>query len=90
MISLEIMNLPLNRDHCLGQCYDAQTSLKLIRLLQLLGNEAKLEQGRLPSEETGCVYEGPLDEDATNVLPTESRDVERGIAVVDGMVIIIT
>ena len=62
---------------------------KLIRLLELLGNEAELEQGRLPSEETGCVYEGSLDEDATHVLPAESRDVERGIAVVDGMVILL-
>ena len=61
---------------------------KLIRLLEMLGKEAKLEQGRLPSEETGCVYEGLMDEDATQVLPTESQDVERGIAVVDGMVIL--
>ena len=61
---------------------------KLIRLLELLGNEAELEQGRLPSEETGCVYEGPLAEDAMHILPTESRDVGRGIAVVDGMVIV--
>ena len=61
---------------------------KLIRLLELLGNEAEREQGSLPSEETGCVYEGPLDEDATHVLPTESRDVEKGIAVVDGLVIL--
>ena len=61
---------------------------KLIGLLELLGNEAELEQGRLPSEETGCVYEGPLSEDAMHVLPTESRDVGRGIAVVDGMVIL--
>ena len=51
---------------------------KLIRLLELLGNEAELEQGRLPSEETGCVYEGPLAEDAKHVLPTESRDVGEG------------
>ena len=29
-----------------------------------------------------------LDEDATHVIPTESRDVERGMAVVDGMVIL--
>ena len=58
----------------------------LIRLLEMLGKEAELEQGRLPSEETGCVYEGSMDEDATRVLPTKSRDVERGIAVVDGMV----
>ena len=61
---------------------------KLIRLLELLGNEAELAQGRLPSEETGCVYEGPLPEDAMHILPTESRDVGRGIAVVDGMVIL--
>ena len=26
-----------------------------------------------------------MDEDATHVLPTESRDVEKGIAIVDGM-----
>ena len=36
---------------------------KLIRLLEMLGKEAKLEQGRLPSEETGCVYECSVDED---------------------------
>ena len=35
---------------------------KLIRLLEMLGKEAELEQGRLPSEETGCVYEGSMDE----------------------------
>ena len=29
-----------------------------------------------------------LDEDATHVIPTESRDVERGMAVVDGVVIL--
>ena len=34
------------------------------------------------------MYDGPLDEDATHVLPTESRDVEKGIAVVDGMAIL--
>ena len=55
---------------------------KLIRLLELLGNEAELEQDRLPSEETGCVYGCPLDEDAAHVLPTESGEMERGIAVV--------
>ena len=54
----------------------------------MLGNEAELEQGRLPYEETGCVYEGPMDEDATHVLPTESRGTDRGIAVVDGMVML--
>ena len=31
------------------------------------------------------MYDGPLDEDATHVLPTEIRDVEKGIAVVDDM-----
>ena len=40
---------------------------KLIRLLEMLGKETKLEQGRLPSEETGCVYECSMDEDATLV-----------------------
>ena len=34
------------------------------------------------------MYDDPLDEDATHVLPTESRDVEKGIAVVDGMAIL--
>ena len=48
----------------------------------------ELEQGRLLSDETGCVCEGSMDEYAKHVLPTESRDVERGIAVVDGMVIL--
>ena len=54
----------------------------------MLGKEAQLEQGRLPSEETGCVYECSMDEDATHVLPTESLDVDRGITDVDGMVIL--
>ena len=48
-VPLEIMYLPLHLDHffpMMGQCYDAQ----LISLLELLGNEAELEQGRLPSE----------------------------------------
>ena len=54
----------------------------------MLGKEAKLEQGRLPSEETGCVYECSMDEDATHFLRTESRDVDRGITVVDGKVIL--
>ena len=57
-------------------------------MTHLLGKEAELEQGRIPSEENGRVYEGSMDEDATHVLPTESRDVERGVAVVDGMVIL--
>ena len=61
---------------------------QLIRLLEMLGKEAKLEQGRLPSEETGCVCEGSIDEDATHVLPTESLDVDRGITDIDGMVIL--
>ena len=61
---------------------------KLIHLLEMLGKEAELERGRLPSEETGRVYEGSMDENATHVLPTEGRDVERGVAVVDGMVIL--
>ena len=58
----------------------------MIRLLEVLGIEAELEQGRLPSEETGCVYECSMDEDATHVLPTDSLDVDRGFAVVDDMV----
>ena len=93
-VPLEIMNLPLHRDHCcppMSQGYDAPTRTdksKLIRLLEMIGKGAEPEQGRLPSEETGCVYEGSMDEDATHVLPTKSRDVERGMAVVDGMVIL--
>ena len=61
---------------------------KLIRLLEMLGKEAELEQGRLQSDETGCMCEGSMDKYAMQVLPTEIRDVERGIAVVDGMVIL--
>ena len=61
---------------------------QLIRLLEMLGKEAKLEQGRLPSEETGCVYECSMDENARHDLPTESLDVDRGITDVDGMVIL--
>ena len=61
---------------------------KLIRLLEMLGKEAELELGRLPSEETGRVYECSMDAVATHVLPTESRDVERGVAVVDSMVVL--
>ena len=72
--------------YMLYQC----TTLKSEYLTHLLGKEAELEQGRLPSEETGRVYEGSMDEDATHVLPTESRDVERGVAVVDDMVIYFT
>ena len=34
------------------------------------------------------MYDGPLDEDATHVLPTKSRDVEKGVAVVDGMAVL--
>ena len=72
-------------DGSMLRCTDTS---KLIRLLEILGNEAELEHGCLPSEETGCVFEGPVD--ATHVLQTESRDVERGIADVDGMVILHT
>ena len=35
----------------------------------MLGKEAELEQGRLPSEVNGCVHEGPMDEDTTYVQP---------------------
>ena len=67
------------------QCTDKS---KAIRLLAMLGKEAELVWGRLPSEETERVYEGTMDDDATHVLLTESRDVKRGITVVDGMVIL--
>ena len=59
-----------------------------VSVLEMLGKEAKLEQCRLPSEETGCVYECSMDEDARHDLPTESLDVDRGITDVDGMVIL--
>ena len=72
-------------DRSMLRCTDMS---KLIRLLELLGNEAELEQDRLPSKETGCVFDGPLDEDATHVLPTDSGDMERGIAVVYDMIIL--
>ncbi len=49
---------------------------KFIRLLEMLGREAELEQGRLQSDDTGYVCEGSMDEYATHVLPAESRDVE--------------
>ena len=70
-------------DESVLRCTDKS---QLIRLLQMLGKEAKLEQGRLPSEETGCVDECSIDEDATQVLPTESLGVGRWITDVDGMV----
>ena len=87
-VPLEMMNYITPRslfspDSSMLRCTDKS---KLSRLIEMLGNEAELEQGRLPSEEAGYVYEGPMDENATHVLPTKSRDVKRGIAVVDGMV----
>ena len=48
-VPLEIMNLPLHRDHCFPLMGRFTDNAKLIRLLELLGNEAELEQGRLPS-----------------------------------------
>ena len=38
-------------------------NVKLIHLLEMLRKEEKLEQGRLPSEVNGCMYECPMDED---------------------------
>ena len=45
--------------------------VKLINLLKLemIGKEAELEQGRLPSEVNGCMHEGPMAEDTTYVQP---------------------
>ena len=51
-VPLEIMNLPLHRDHCfplMGEKLRCTDNAKLIRLLELLGNKAELEQGGLPS-----------------------------------------
>ena len=52
--------------------------VKLINLLKLemIGKEAELEQGRLPSEVNGCVHEGPTDEDTTYVQPLYQLRVE--------------
>ena len=58
------------------QCTDKS---KLIRLLEMLGKEAELEQGLVPSEETGCVYEGSMDEDAT--LDEDARSTALGTVV---------
>ena len=43
--------------------------VKLIHLLEMLGKEEELEQGRLPSEVNGCVHEGVMDEDTQYVQP---------------------
>ena len=50
--------------------------VKLIHLLEILGKEAELEQGRLPSEVNGCVHEGPMDEDTTYAQPFYQLTVE--------------
>ena len=84
----EFILTPISLFSTAGSMLRCTDKSQLIRLLEMLGKEAELEQGRLPSEETGCVCEGSMDEDATHVIPSESRNVERGIAVVDGMVIL--
>ena len=61
---------------------------KLIHLLEMLGKEAKLERGRLPSEETDYVHEGPMDEYTTHVLQADSWGMEKGFTAVDGIVIL--
>ena len=48
----------------------------LLLLLEMLGEEAELEQGRLPYEVNGCVHEGPMDEDTTYVQPFYQMRVE--------------
>ena len=50
--------------------------VKFIHLLEMLGEEAALEQGRLPSEVNGCVHEGPMDEDTTYAQPFYQLSVE--------------
>ena len=50
--------------------------VKLIHLLEMLGKEAELEQGRLPSEVNGCMHECPMDEDTTYVQPFYQLRVE--------------
>ena len=44
-------------------------NVKLIHLLEMLGKEEELEQGRLPYEVNGCVLECPLDIDTMCVQP---------------------
>ena len=51
-------------------------NVKLIHLLEMLGKEEELEQGRLPSEVNGCVHECPLDIDTTYVQPFYQLRVE--------------
>ena len=53
-------------------------NVKLIHFLEMLGKEAELEKGRLPSEVNGCVHEGPMDEDTTYVRPFYQLRVEAG------------
>ena len=50
--------------------------VKLIHLLEILGKEAELEQGRILSEVNGCVHEGPVDEDTTYVQPFYQLRIE--------------
>ena len=61
-VTLEIMNLPLHRGHCFtlhdGSMLRCTDKSMWIRLLEMLRKETELGQGRLPSEETGCVYDG--------------------------------
>ena len=57
-----------------------------MHLLEMLGKEEEIEQGRLVSEVNGCVQERPMVR--PTVSPAESRDIEKGIAVVDGIVIL--
>ena len=58
----------------------------------MLGKEAELEQGRLPSEVNGCVHESPMDEDTTYVQPLYQLRVEAwrkgSQSFVDGIVIL--
>ena len=67
--------------------------VKLVYILDMLGKEAELEQGCLPSEVNGCVHEGPMDEDTTHVQPFYQLRVEAWrngsqYCIIDGSVIL--
>ena len=62
---------------------------KLIRLLEMLGKEAKLEQGRLPSEDTGCVYECSMDEDVTDYKMVTTKRINQSILIPTAKTVVI-
>ena len=65
--------------------------VKLVYILDMLGNEAELEQGCLQSEVNGCVHKGPID--TTHVQPfyqlrIEARRKGSQYCIIDGSVIL--